>query len=819
MRQDIRYAVRRLTAEPRFTATAIVILAVAIAACTAMFSVVYAVLLRPMALPAADRVVMLWSTDVRHGTIIESTYETQADFRARLRSFDEVALIGSVNWGGALTIPGREPVHLSAAVVSGTFFHVLGSAALLGRVFDAKDDEPQANRRLVLSHAAWTQFFGADPGVVGRTVTVREEADAQPFEVIGVMPPEFFFPRGAQYWTPAAPRLEAIARQSGQPRADLFGKFGVFYALGRLKPGVSVADARLEMPSYVKAVADQFRLDLSNFRVVVTPLPDFIFGPARRTLWLLMAAVLLVLLIACGNVAGLLFARGATRRREMAVRTALGASRGALVRQLLVESAMIACCGAALGVAGATAALKTLVALSPADIPRLDGTGVNVPVLLFSVAAALGATFGAGLVPALRASRVWLAADMKNGTMAAGQARSAGRSMLVAVQVGGTLVLLIATGLCLRSFARLSAVDLGFNPAAVLTFSVNGLNAEQFPSRAARHELVERLAANLERLPQVRAAGAVYQRPFEHGPIGMDSGLLLEGQPDTPDEINRNGVVNWEPVTDRYFASMGIRLLRGRVFDQRDGSLADPTAVVSQATADRLWPGEDPIGKRLRLSVREDGRWHTVVGVVATARYREVTNPRSDLYVPLRQSNSDVQHFTVRTTVDPLEAAAAIAAAIKNTDARLSPSGVTTMDAIVRRVRGPWHFTLLVFALFGAIALALAIVGLVAAVSYAVTQRTREIGVRMALGASPAQVIRLIVAQGAGPSAAGLVLGIVAALGTSTLLQPFLFELPAADPRTFATAAALFAVVIGVACYIPARRAASIDPQVALRQE
>ena len=407
-----------------------------------MFSIVHAVLLRPMALPAGDRVVMLWSVDVRHDVVMESTYETQADFRARLRSFDDVALIGSVNWGGTLLIPGRDPVHLSAAVVSGTFFQVLGSSALLGRVFDAKDDDPQAERRLVLSHAAWTQFFGADPAVIGRKVMLREEANPQSFEVIGVMPPEFFFPRGAQYWATAAPRLEAIARHTGQPRADLFGKLGVFYALGRLKPGVSVDDARREMPSYLKSVADQFRIDLTNFQIVVTPLVDFIFGPARQTLWLLMAAVVLVLLIACGNVAGLVFARGASRRREIAVRAALGASRGVLIRQLLAESALIACAGALLGVAGAAAVLEALVALSPADIPRLDDTGINLPVVLFAIATALVATVLVGLVPALRASRTSLVDDMKNGTMGAGQAAAPGRGALVAVQVAGTLVLL-----------------------------------------------------------------------------------------------------------------------------------------------------------------------------------------------------------------------------------------------------------------------------------------------------------------------------------------------------------------------------------------
>ena len=817
--RDVSHAARRLGREPRFAVVTVLILAVGIGACTAMFSIVHAVLLRPMALPLAGRVVMLWSIDVRHDAVNESTYETEADFRARLRSFDDIALIGSVNWSGSLLLPGRDPVELSAACVSGTFFQLLGSTPLLGRVFDAKDDDPLAERRLILSHGAWTQFFGADPSVIGRKVMLREEATAQAFDVIGVMPPEFFFPRGAQYWTPAAPRLEAIARHSRQPRADLFGRLGVFYALGRLKPGVSVDDARHEMPSYLQAVSDQHRIDVSNFRIVVTPLLDFIFGPARQTLWLLMAAVVIVLLIACGNVAGLVFARGASRRREMAVRAALGAGRGALVRQVLAESALIAGAGGVLGVAGASAALETLVRLSPADIPRLDDTGLNPPVMLFAVATAFIATILVGLVPALRTSRTSLVDDMKNGSMGAGQGAAPGRGVLVAVQVAGTLVLLIATGLCVRSVARLSALDLGFNPGQVLTFAVTGLDEARVPSRAARHDLVDRLIANIEQVPQVRTAGAIFQRPFEHGPIGMDSSVRLEGQADTPDETNRNGVLNWESVTPRYFESMRIRLLRGRLFDERDNSTADLSAIVSEATANRLWPGKDPVGQRLHLSFPEEPRWHTVVGVVGTARYREITNPRFDIYVPLRQSTSDVKHFTVRTTGDPLSAAAAVGAAVTNVDPRLSISDVTTMEAIVRRVRGPWHFTLIVFAVFGLVALSLAVVGLFAVVSYAVTRRSREIGVRLALGATSGRVIRLMLAQAAGPAAAGLLAGAAASRLLTGTLQPMLFGVNAGDPLTLGVIVAIFGLVIVLASYLPARRAGRVDPQLALRHQ
>jgi putative ABC transport system permease protein len=471
-------------------------------------------------------------------------------------------------------------------------------------------------------------------------------------------------------------------------------------------------------------------------------------------------------------------------------------------------------------VAAAAAGLRSLVALSPADIPRLADTGINLPVVVFGIATALVATILVGLAPAVRASRISLVDDMRNGTLGAGQATAPARRVLIAVQIGGTVMLLIATGLSLRGFARLSDLDLGFNPAQVLTFSVNGLNEEQFPSRAARHDLVERLVETLEELPQVRAAGAVYERPFEHGPIGMDSGVLLEGQADTPDAINRNGVVNWESVTAHYFASMGIRLLRGRTFDARDNAAADRTAVVSEAAADHLWPGQDPLGKRLRLSLDQpDDRWLTVVGVVATARYREIDNPRFDLYVPMRQSTIDVKHFTVRTGDDPLGATAAIDAAIRNMDARLSIGEATTMDAVVRRVRGPWHFTLIVFALFGAIALVLAVVGLVAVVSGAVTQRSREIGVRMALGATPGRIVRLMLVQAAAPAAVGLAGGALASRALTGALQPLLFDIRAGDPFTVALVVLSFALVIVTASYVPARRAGRVDPQLALRHE
>jgi putative ABC transport system permease protein len=818
--RDLRYAARRLARDRGFTVAATLILAVGIGACTAMFSIVHAVLLRPFAVRSPERILMLWSVDTRHQAIGELTYSARRDMLGPMQSFEDIALVGSVNWGGSLRIPGAVPVALSSSAVSGTFFDVLGASALFGRTLNAKDDEPSAAPVIVLSHATWTQYFGADPTVIGRKVPMNGEATPALVEVVGVMPPDFFFPRGAQYWTPAAVELSAIATASGDPLQKLMEGVGVFYGVGRLKPDADLAAAREEAAVFMKAEGRKHQVDLSSVRIQLTPLLDHVFGRARYALILLMAAVIMVLLIACGNVAGLLFARGASRAREMAVRAALGASRGALTRQMLVESALIAAAGSGTGVLAAMLALNTLVGLSPADIPRLDSSSVDATVLSFAIACAAITTLAVGLGPALRLSRPTVVEDLKGGST--GVVQRAGttgtRRWLMGLQVAGTLVLLIAAGLCLRSFSRLNRQDLGFNPRNVLTFSVGGLDKERYPARDARHQAIEQLVARFERLPQVSRAAALLLRPFEHGPIGMDTGVVLEGQPDTPATAVANPVLNWEWITSGYFDAMKIPLLHGRIFEATDRSTSPLVAIVSAATASRLWPAQDPIGKRFHLSLSKDGEWHTVVGVVGTARYREIDSPRFDLYVPLRQVETDGQYFMVRTSANPLRVAPAIAAELSTFDKGLSAGSLTTMEAIVRRTQGPWRFNVLVFGLFGGVALGLAAVGLFALVAFDVAQRTREIGLRIALGAAPGDVVRLMIWQGAKPSAIGMIAGVLAALLVTQLLSQFLFEITPTDPFTFVSVVILLVVVIVLASYLPARRAAAIDPQVVLRE-
>jgi putative ABC transport system permease protein len=824
MRLHLKYALRTLLKHRGFTAAAVLMLAIGIGANTAMFSIVRAVLLRPLGFEP-NRVVMLWPRNVQRSHAVgELAFRDYVDLRQRTHSFEKVALLGSVNWSGALRIGSREPVVVPMNAVSATFFDTLGARPLLGRTFRPDEDDPTAPRVLVLSHGLWVRLFDADPAAIGRTVTVKQGAGEELFEIVGVMPPEFFFPRGAQYWTPAAAESGSLARRDGnQPDALLTG-LNVFHAIGRLKPGTTLAQASAETNTLVRALFAEQRMDPTGTEMVLTRIVDHIFGSARPALQVLMGAVVVVLLIACTNLASLLLARGAGRRREIAVRAALGAGRSRLIGQLFAESALLALAGTVIGVTIAALSLNVLVALSPADIPRLDATSFDRGVFTFAVAMAVLTTLILGLAPAWQLTSSSVVDDLKgDATGVTGRSTSARtRRTLVTLQIAATLVLLIAAGLCIQSFERLNRIDLGFDPTNVLTFAIDRLE-ERYPDVPQRTHAVEQLLARFERVPHVIAAGAVLQRPFEHGAIGMDSGFVLEGQPLTPDTFMRNPMLNWESVTPGYFRAMGIRLLRGRHFDERDTAASPLVVIVSESMASRVWPGEDAIGKRLSTAgAQGDNRpiqWQTVVGVVESARYREIESPRLDIYVPLRQAESFVNHYIVRTALEPAAVAATLKAETAAFDGALTLGSVKTMEEIVARTKGPWRFNMLVFSMFGLVALGLAGTGLFALIAYAVAQRTREIGVRIALGAAPADVIRLMLAEGAALAGIGVACGLIAAALLTRLLSGLLFDISATDPATFATVSALLIAVAALASYLPARRAAAVDPLVALRAE
>ena len=816
---EVRLAIRRLVKEPALTLAAVSTLALGIGACTAMFSIVQAALLKSMDIAQPRRLVVMWP---QFGdTAGEFTYNAYLELRRESATFDRVALSGSANWPVPVDIllPDGGRTRATQCAVSDTFFDVLGALPLLGRTFRSGEDGPGAPLSIVVSAAFWKSKLGADPAVVGRTLTIGADA----WRIIGVMPPEFFYPAGADFWTPAATLL-ALTSDDKSPAAleEVFNTVGAFHVLARLKPGASMAQAQMDATRRWKSMKPD-----STARVAVKPLLDHVFGNARRALWLLMGAVGLVLVIACANVAGLLVARNALRSRELVVRRALGATAWQLVRHSLIEAGMLAAAGGAVGIAIAAVALRALLALSPATVVRLSETRVDAVVLAACLLITAAVTIGVALVPAMQSKRSGVLSSMNVLSMRdAGRGiRSDTRRALVVVQVAITLTLLVASALAAQSFVRLAALDLGFDSANVLTLDISRLDQSRYSTVAARQRVVDDLVTRLRRLPGVQSAAAVLNRPFAHGVIGWDSALLLEGQADVDSTWLKNPFVNFEAVTPGYFESMGIRFRGGRDFSSRDRTAAPPVAIVSDNLAARLWPAQDPIGKRLVDSFgrAKDGRpteWRTVVGVVAAAHYREVDRPRFDFYVPLAQAESfDPEHVVVRTSDNPRASVPAVATVLSNIDPQLTAADVTTMDDVLRQVRAPWRFNMLLFGVFSCLSIGLTIIGIAGLVISTVNWRRREIGVRLALGAQRRDVVSLIAIQGAKLISAGVALGVLSSLLASRLLSRLLFGVSATDSRTLITVSAGVLALGVLASYLPARRAATLDPCRIFREE
>jgi putative ABC transport system permease protein len=821
MRSEFRLAIRRLTKEPALAIAAVVTLALGIGACTAMFSIVEAVLLKSMDMAQPQRLVVMWPQLA--DTAGEFSYNAYLELSQQSATFERVAVSGSANWPVPVDIvlsDGRR-TRATQCAVSDTFFDVLGARPLLGRTFRSGEDRPGAPLAIVVSAAFWKMKLDGDPAVVGRTLTIGRDA----WRIIGVMPPEFFYPAGADFWTPAATLL-ALTSEDKSPAAfeQVFSTVGAFHVLARLKPGVSMPQAQNDATRRWKIM--NASTDASA-RVAVRPLLDHIFGTARRALWLLMGAVGFVLVIACANVTGLLVARNALRSRELAVRRALGATPWQLVRQILVEAGVLAAAGGMVGVAIAAAALRGLIALSPATVVRLSETRVDAVVLAACLLVTAAVTLGVALVPALQSKRSAVISSVNALSMRdSGRGiRSDTRRVLVVIQVAITVALLVASALAGQSFMRLAVIDLGFDPSNVLTLDLSRLDQARYSTNAARRRVVDDLLISLRRLPGVQSAAAVLNRPFAHGVIGWDSALLLEGQPDVDTTWLRNPFVNFEAVTPGYFQSMGVRLRGGRDFSSTDRAGAPLVAVVSDNLAARLWPGHNPIGQHLVESFErgKDGRpsqWRTVVGVVGAAHYRELERPRFDFYVPLAQADGfDPEHIMVKTTGNPPALVPTVAAVLSNVDPQLTAADVTTMDDVVRRVRAPWRFNMLLFGAFGCMSIGLTVIGIAGLIISTVNWRRREIGVRLALGAQRHEVVSLIAIQGTRLITLGVGLGVLVSLLASRLLSSLLFGIAATDVRTLIVVAAGVLCFGVLASYLPARRAASLDPCTMFREE
>lgn len=797
---------------PAYAMTVTVTLAVAIGANSAIFGAVHAVLLRPLPLADPDRTVLVHQTDKITGqSVVELTYRHLREWQQAGGTFTHAALVATHNWNAVLQGRG-EPARLSFAGVSANFFDALGVPALLGRTFEAADDVPNAAPVIVLNHDAWLRRFGGDPDIVGQSLTL----DGTPARVIGVMPRGFDFPREAEFWQPAAPILTGGGDKPNLSNLDLVG---VFYVIGRLRPGLEAAAAAREIDGLEQAL-DQQQPGRPKWgdRAVVQTFREHVFGAVQPALWTLSAAVVVLLLIACANVSGLLLTRVSLRRREHSLRLALGATRGQVARLWLVEIAALAIAGGLLGLAAAHGLTKGIATLAPADVPQLGEIAINRTVLAFTFLVVAVTALICSLVPARQASRTKL-----TEALAAGGRGSTGghsqrlRSGLLVVQMAFAVSLLIAAGLVVRSFQNLRTIDLGFDPANVLTMTVESQAATPPPNEFMR-QLIERVVA----LPGVDAAGAVFLRPLALGPIGQGVRVVLEGQPQTPQAAAGNPTLNYQVATPGFFTAMRVPLIRGRLFAAQDTSETPRVAIVSETTARLLWPGQDPLGKRVFMSAFTPGQksqWRTVVGVVNDVRYRGIDEIQPDIYDPALQVGLPARTIVVRAARDPL----ALAGLVKDRARELDPSAavhdISTMEGVVTRATAPWRMSMWLFVLFAGAAFFLAAIGLASVVALDVTSRRRELAVRLALGASAGRLLGGVLAGAAWKVAAGLGAGLAIAVVATRAMRSLLFGVEPLDIGTYAAVVVMVLVVVAIAAYAPASRAARVDPLTLMRAD
>ena len=808
--QDLRYGARMLRKRPGFTFVAVVTLALGIGANAAIFSVVYGVLLRPLPFADQQSLMVAWKKDTTAATpFVELSPAEFRDWQATSQSFDQLAAMPTTAYGyGYVMTGGEEAVQLESSKVTGGFFAVLGVRPALGRVLDESDDQVNAPKVAVLSDRLWRTTFNADPQIIGRTLTLT----GQGFTVVGVMPPQFEFPRGVDLWVPLAATMNPRALQN---RGAIF-----LQAVGRLKPGVTRQQAEAELNTVIARVAEQHpETAAAGHRVVIKPLAEHLFGDARPALWLLLAATGLLLLIASANIANLLLARATARRREFALRAALGARRWQIIRQLLTESLVLAAFGGVLGLLLAHWLVDLLIQVAPADVPRINEVRLSLPALAFSAVVTLAASLLFGLVPALAASRLNLNEALNEGSAKLSGDRSGKRvrQTLIVAEVAITMVLLAGATLILRSFMNLSRVDLGLEPRNVLTMQLR-LTGARYGKPEARREFFRQLVERLEAQPGVEAAAGVLIRPLE-GTVGWEVDYALEGQ--SLDEARRNTVANYEVVTPHYFRTMSIALKAGREFAEHDSADAAPVVIISETMARQLFgSAASAIGKRLKLepaSAEEPLR--TIVAVAGDVRYRELTDVRWDVYVPHAQSTVNLNHFAVRAATDAAALLPIVRREVAALDASQAIAAVATGEQLLGANLSRPRFSALLLNCLAALALLLAAVGIYGVVAYSVAQRTAELGVRIALGAQAKDILRLVIREGMTVTLLGVAVGALAAALLTRLINNLLFAISATDPLTFVAIALLLTGVALAACFVPARRATKVDPMVALRYE
>jgi len=806
--QDMRYSARMLLKHPAFTLIAVITLALGIGANAAIFSVINTVLLRSLPYEDPDHIVTLWENNTKESLPRDDVSPANfLDWRERQQVFSEIAFANpnSLDYSG-----GEEPEVIRAAMVSKGFFQVFGVGALYGRTFLPEEYEAGKNQVVMLSHGVWQRRFGGDKNIIGKALTL----DGEPTTVIGVMPPTFhlhLFDREEEMWSP-----QVASDSMKQQRNATYLK-----VVARLKPDVSLAQAQADLNNIATQLAQENPNTNQGLGISAITLPEHLKGKWRRALVILFAAVGLVLLVACANVANLSLARGCQREREFSIRAAIGAGRGRIVRQLLIESLLIAALGCGGGLFLAVWGVQFVVAFNPGDIPRIDQVALDGFTLAFVAIVGFLTTLIFGLAPALQLSKPDLQSCLKESgqTVTATKARNRFRNTLVVTQIALAFVLLVGAGLVLRSFVSLMRVDPGF--AADKVVAIQAFIWDRYNKPELRETYTRETLEKIESLPGVEAAGVTTAIPLLESSQTSSLPFAVEGH---PEQLGQEPVAQVTIASPNYFSAIGARLLKGRLFNQFDDKNSTRVALINETMAKRNWPGEDPVASKFTLKRGgRDARGGTtfeVAGVVTDQRQDGLDKtPREEFFIPYAQSPSGSTIFVVRTKGDPNALLQSLKARIWESNSTQPFYAVTTMDQLVSNSLKARRFNLMLLGVLAVLALTLASVGIYGVISFTTGQRTHEIGVRMALGAQARDILKLVVGKGMALTLLGIAIGAVASLAVMRSLSSLLFNVSPTDPITFGFIALLLASVALLACFFPARRATKVDPLIALRYE
>jgi predicted permease len=809
---DLRYGLRILLRNPGFTLAAIVVLALGIGANTAIFSIVNAVLLRPLPYQDASRIMQVWHVPPAKSfpgmSLFSVSPANYLDWQDQNRSFEQMAAYGfdSFNVGG-----GERPEAIRGAAVAPGFFSILRVQPVLGRTFSPEEDRPGQGHVVILGHTLWRDHFAADPGIVGRNVLL----DGQTYTVVGVMPPKFKFPDWAELWVPLAWSNEKRAVRGNHN----------YMVIGRLKPEAAVQQAKTDLGAISARLEQQYPEDDKGWGATVLPLREQIVGDVRPALLVLLGAVAFVLLIACANVANLVLAKTLARKKEIAIRTSLGASRAAVLRQILAETLLFSLAGGALGLFLARFCITLIQKFLADRLPSSTEITLDASVLAFTVFLALLAGLLAGLLPAVRFTRTDLNEALKQG-QSRGNSDSSGsntRGLLVVSEVALSLVLLIGAGLMMRSLLRLSSVQPGFDPNNVLTARLT-VPGTKFSSPAAQISFYDQVLRQVRATPGVESAGLIDSLPIDDG--GSHQPVAVEGQPVVP--MADQPEVDVRMISPGYLHAMRVPVLRGRDLNDADLAGRPPVVFISESMAKRFWPNENPIGKHITLTFFP-GVVREVAGVVGDVKQDSLdqTRPVETLYWPLSQLTvppsetwrSFGMSLAVRTSAEPSSAISSVTSAVHQVDPETPVVSVVTMEGLISASLSPQRFNVLLLGAFAGLALVLAAVGIYSVLAYSVRRRLREIGIRMALGATPSDVLQMVVADGMKPILLGVTLGLAAAFALSRVVSSLIYGVRATDPLTFASVALLLIAVGLFATILPAYRATSVEPVLTLREE